>query len=186
MASENQGASVVLAAMADGIGDLTFASAEWVEAAREVLTETVAHNQAGLADIGEFTLCEVAHNPPAYLHAGNKLAWHARFSEAAVDVNTGELDGSECDFKVQGDHSVLSNLARIQYHGKDPGLVAAAQARLGKLTRWQIDGALPQHAALGSVLKTLHDHMAVRTCLLYTSDAADEGLGVDVGGRRII
>ena len=23
-------------------------------------------------------------------------------------------------------------------------------------------------------------------CLLYTSDAADEGLGVDLGGRRII
>ena len=26
----------------------------------------------------------------------------------------------------------------------------------------------------------------VKTCLLYTSDAADEGLGVDLGGRRII
>ena len=25
-----------------------------------------------------------------------------------------------------------------------------------------------------------------RHCLLYTSDAADEGLGVDLGGRRII
>ena len=25
-----------------------------------------------------------------------------------------------------------------------------------------------------------------RDCLLYTSDAADEGLGVDLGGRRII
>ncbi|GAB5857822.1 hypothetical protein JMUB7542_27810 [Staphylococcus aureus] len=25
-----------------------------------------------------------------------------------------------------------------------------------------------------------------KTCLLYTSDAADEGLGVDLGGRRII
>ena len=25
-----------------------------------------------------------------------------------------------------------------------------------------------------------------RVCLLYTSDAADEGLGVDLGGRRII
>ena len=25
-----------------------------------------------------------------------------------------------------------------------------------------------------------------RACLLYTSDAADEGLGVDLGGRRII
>ena len=26
----------------------------------------------------------------------------------------------------------------------------------------------------------------IDTCLLYTSDAADEGLGVDLGGRRII
>ena len=25
-----------------------------------------------------------------------------------------------------------------------------------------------------------------KSCLLYTSDAADEGLGVDLGGRRII
>ena len=25
-----------------------------------------------------------------------------------------------------------------------------------------------------------------KVCLLYTSDAADEGLGVDLGGRRII
>ena len=26
----------------------------------------------------------------------------------------------------------------------------------------------------------------IACCLLYTSDAADEGLGVDLGGRRII
>ena len=29
-------------------------------------------------------------------------------------------------------------------------------------------------------------HVEAHTCLLYTSDAADEGLGVDLGGRRII
>ena len=28
--------------------------------------------------------------------------------------------------------------------------------------------------------------MHASDCLLYTSDAADEGLGVDLGGRRII
>ncbi|VTU63310.1 hypothetical protein AMBR_BLFENHAL_02896 [Lacticaseibacillus rhamnosus] len=28
----------------------------------------------------------------------------------------------------------------------------------------------------------MYDH----NCLLYTSDAADEGLGVDLGGRRFI
>ncbi|SVB13918.1 uncharacterized protein METZ01_LOCUS166772, partial [marine metagenome] len=61
MADQPPKVSAVLAAMADGIGDLTFASAEWVEAASAVLTETVASNEAGLADVGEFTLCEVAH-----------------------------------------------------------------------------------------------------------------------------
>ena len=30
------------------------------------------------------------------------------------------------------------------------------------------------------------ENMVFRGCLLYTSDAADEGLGVDLGGRRII
>ena len=36
-------------------------------------------------------------------------------------------------------------------------------------------------------LRIPNRHRAVlRACLLYTSDAADEGLGVDLGGRRII
>ncbi|GAB5864801.1 hypothetical protein JMUB7542_28130 [Staphylococcus aureus] len=30
------------------------------------------------------------------------------------------------------------------------------------------------------------NHQLNQFCLLYTSDAADEGLGVDLGGRRII
>ena len=29
-------------------------------------------------------------------------------------------------------------------------------------------------------------HPVSKACLLYTSDAADEGLGVDLGGRRIV
>ncbi|GAB5769151.1 hypothetical protein JMUB7517_27380 [Staphylococcus aureus] len=32
----------------------------------------------------------------------------------------------------------------------------------------------------------LADNHHLQVCLLYTSDAADEGLGVDLGGRRII
>ncbi|GAB5859501.1 hypothetical protein JMUB7542_27990 [Staphylococcus aureus] len=40
-----------------------------------------------------------------------------------------------------------------------------------------------------NVTKRYGKHVAVDNisfCLLYTSDAADEGLGVDLGGRRII
>ena len=33
---------------------------------------------------------------------------------------------------------------------------------------------------------TLDIFKSFHLCLLYTSDAADEGLGVDLGGRRII
>ena len=44
---------------------------------------------------------------------------------------------------------------------------------------------------INSEAKKLNDNKfvidsALWSCLLYTSDAADEGLGVDLGGRRII
>ena len=37
----------------------------------------------------------------------------------------------------------------------------------------------------GDILPAL-EAGTIDACLLYTSDAADEGLGVDLGGRRII
>ena len=155
--------SVVVAAMADGIGDLSFACDEWVAQAAAALAAAVARHAAGLQDAPAFTLCEVAHNPPTHLHVGAKLAWHARFEGATVRVSSGELDAEECDLKVEGDHSIMSNLARLQYRGRNPVVVAAAQARLMKLSRWQIHGAIPQHTVLGAVLRSLHDAMAART-----------------------
>ena len=155
--------SEVLGAMADGIGDLPFASEEWVAVAAETLTEAVAKHADGLRDLGEFTLCEVGHNAPAYLHVGAKLAWHARFDGASVAVAAGELADAECDLKIEGDHAVMSNLGRLQYHARNPTVIAAAQARLTQLSRWQVHGTVPQHAALGVVLRTLHDAMAART-----------------------
>jgi len=161
--SEQTGASVVLAAMADGIGDITFASSEWVEAARQSLAASVETYAEGLADLGKFTLCEVGHNAPVYMHCGPTLAWHAKFDGASVEVGEGELDGSECDFKMQGDHSIISNMARLQHTGRDPKVVAAAQARLGALSRWKIEGELPAHPVLSVVLRKLHDDLAGRT-----------------------
>ena len=35
-------------------------------------------------------------------------------------------------------------------------------------------------------MNTLHLYKLLYTCLLYTSDAADERSSVDLGGRRII
>lgn len=155
--------SVVLAAMADGIGDLTFASREWVAVAGEALAAAVAKHADGLADLGRFSLCEVAHNAPAYLHAGASLAWHAHFDGAKVSAHVGELSPEACDLKIEGDHSVMSNLGRISFHGKDPEVVAAAQARLRKLSRWEVQGNFPEHPVLVAVLRSLHDAMAPRT-----------------------
>ena len=155
--------SAVLAAMADGIGDLTFASREWVAVAGEALAAAAAKHAEGLADLGRFALCEVAHNAPAYLHAGASLAWHAHFDGAKVSAHVGELSEEACDFKIEGDHSIMSNLGRISIRGKDPQVVAAAQARLQKLSRWEVHGNLPQHPVLGAVLRSLHDAMAPRT-----------------------
>lgn len=155
--------SALLAVMADGAGDLSFATPEWVDAAQEALTAAAARHTDGLKDLGEFTLCEVAHNPPAYLHAGAKLAWNVKFDGAKVVASVGELPASECDLKIEGDHSIMSNLGRIQYHGNDPTLIAKAQARLHKVSRWEVSGSLPDHPALRAVLRSVHDTMAVRT-----------------------
>jgi len=134
MSDDGTHASALLAAMPEGIGDLMYASPEWVEAASDVLAAVVAKYADGLKDLEKFTLCVVAHNPPAYLHCGASLAWHAAFDGSTVKMKTTELPANDCDFKVQGDHSILSNLARIQHYGRDPKLVAAARERLAKLS----------------------------------------------------
>ncbi len=121
--------SVVLAAMAEGIGDLTYASPEWVDVAKESMSAAATKYADGLKDLGQFTLCEVGHNAPAYLHAGSTLAWHVKFDGSSAEVHTGELPAEECGLKIQADHSILSNLARIQYHGNAPDDVAAARPR---------------------------------------------------------
>ena len=155
--------SVVLSAMADGIGSLTFATEEWVAAAAERLGALVDQHAPGLADLGAFTLCEVAHNAPAHVHAGASLAWHMRLDGATTTVAAGELPADECDLKIEGDHSIMSNVGRIRLQGRDPAVVVAAQRRLAKLSRWKMQGAFPRHQTLGVVLRALHDEMAPLT-----------------------
>lgn len=155
--------SDVLAAMPDGVGDLTFMSEDWIDAARDVLMAQVAKHAEALVGSGTFTLCEVAHNPPAYLHLGPKLSWYAKFKDGDVEVGAGELPEDACDFRVEGDHSILSNLARLQYPGRDPAVVARAQARLTKLSKWKMHGAPSSHKALASVLASMHGEFAART-----------------------
>ena len=59
MTSGYQGPSAVLAAMAEGIGDSTFASLDWVETAGEVLREAVKDHAEALADLADGRLIRV-------------------------------------------------------------------------------------------------------------------------------
>lgn len=149
----------LLAAAAEGVGELDFASTEWIDEARTVLEDLVKTHAAGLEGVS-FSICEVAHNAPYYLHAGSQLAWHAKFDGASVEVGAGEL--GSCDLKIQGDHGVISNGARIQYAGRDPAVVAAAQAIIQRVGRFDFAGAMPTNPTLGLVLRELHDAMAPR------------------------
>ena len=163
MASSDGNHHAVLAAMANGIGSLSFASEAWVDAAAERLGAIAARHRAALADLGAFTLCEVAHNAPAYLHAGASLAWHLRFDGARAEVYAGALPADACDLKIEGDHSIMSNLGRLRLQGGDPAALAVARARLLKLSRWKMHGAFPKHEALGVALRALHDAMSTLT-----------------------
>ena len=158
-----ENSSTLLAAMADGIGDTVFLSKDWVELATAVLESEVNRRKAQLLDLGTFTFCEVAVNTPAYLRCGGKLAWHAKFEGSTVSVATGELPAEQCDLKITGDHSLMSNMARIQYQNRDPSVVAAAQSRLLRVGRWQLEGSMPEHSSLLQVLRHLHDSLAPRT-----------------------
>src|SRR5450756_2399902 len=79
-------------------------------------------------------------------------------------------------------------------------LATLAATSLAAEPRWQWQNPLPQGNSLGAV-DVVDSLRAVavgdagtilltvdggRTCLLYTSDAADDLLCVDLGGRRII
>lgn len=160
--------TALLAVSAPGIGDLTFAADEWIAYAKEVLTAQFEQFAGQLTDLTPFTLCEVGMNPPAYLKKGDRLAWWTRISASGIEVGNRELPESECDYKIVADHSVLSNITRILYQGTDPTLVAEAQSRLQKLSRWQMHGEASDHPVLKVMLANLHDALAHRTLPRYT------------------
>ena len=153
--------SIYSGVMAEGIGEVIFASSEWVAIAAEELKKLLAASELTSTC---FTLCEVGHNAPVFMNSGDKLAWFAKIDGGKVEVGAGELTEKECDYKVECDHAVISNIARIVYDGNDPGKVAAAMAALNRQTRWRIHGQAPESRdPLSAVLSQFHDVMAPYT-----------------------
>ena len=163
MTIANGSVSVLSAAMPESIGDLTFATKEWVDAARDILNEEVERYRDQIKDAKRHSFCQVAHNAPAYLHVGNTLAYSVIFENGGAEILAEELPDDQCDMKMSGDHSLMSNMARLVFQGKDPKVLDVARNRLFSLGRWQMYGNQPPERALHSVWQAVNDAMAERT-----------------------
>src|SRR5665648_1294846 len=63
-------------------------------------------------------------------------------------------------------------------HSKNKGFITVAEKELEEFKQWHY-----KYSSLPSLVGKTDRYMS---CLLYTSDAADEEDSVDLGGRRII
>eukprot|EP00747_Dinoflagellata_sp_TGD_P073477 gnl/TRDRNA2_/TRDRNA2_157914_c0_seq3.p1 gnl/TRDRNA2_/TRDRNA2_157914_c0~~gnl/TRDRNA2_/TRDRNA2_157914_c0_seq3.p1 ORF type:complete len:349 (-),score=71.26 gnl/TRDRNA2_/TRDRNA2_157914_c0_seq3:87-1133(-) len=109
----------------------------------------------------------------SHLRMGNKLAWCVRFSNASVECQPSELPASDCNYKVEGDHAIMSRLARVVNKGVDPDVVAAAKAMLVPQSKWVVDGKMAEHRVIAAIVEEVKDAMAVRTiprCVWMTPD----------------
>ena len=149
--------------MPESIGDLVFASVEWVDAAREILNAEVERYGEALKTTSRHSFCQVAHNAPQYLHVGNTLAYSVIFENGKAEILAEEIDDKICDLKMIGDHSLMSNMARLPFQGRDPKVLDGARNRLFSLGRWQMYGTPPNEPILQSIWQGVNDAMAERT-----------------------
>eukprot|EP00658_Telonema_sp_P-2_P014211 TRINITY_DN15397_c0_g1_i2.p1 TRINITY_DN15397_c0_g1~~TRINITY_DN15397_c0_g1_i2.p1 ORF type:complete len:150 (-),score=44.62 TRINITY_DN15397_c0_g1_i2:24-473(-) len=105
---------------------------------------------------------------------GMQDAWLDKHTDLAHRIDELQVDAQE--------------VARLSRAGKDTTRIQSQLSRdSAKLTTWleSLRRTLP-NLPLSDQEAGRRSGMLIRTCLLYTSDAADEEDSVDLGGRRII
>lgn len=80
--------SDLVTAMADGIGEFSYLSEEWIGAAQKQLIRLSELQSDSLAG-KQFVYCEVAYNAPAFLHVGPTLAMNMTIDNGSVSVAAG-------------------------------------------------------------------------------------------------
>ena len=101
---------------------LSFASSEWVVAARAVLEELVEkHGEDGTT----FSVCEIFTNAPAEIADGQgRVVWHFVIDGTKVTVGEGKIKGA--DHHVKADYQQALPIARLVYTDE---MIAKARKR---------------------------------------------------------
>jgi hypothetical protein len=138
--------------MSDGQGKLAFASAPWIDAAREILEDLVAtHGEPGRA----FSCCECFSDAPADVAPAGIAAWHFRIDGRSVEVGAGEI--ADADMNVRAGYAATLPVARLVY---TPEFLAqrAADRAAGKAPP-----ANPAMSRAPRYLVELHNRLAALT-----------------------
>ena len=139
-----------------------FLSPDWIAAA-EAFLRSALDTRPELRGCS-FSLCEAFDAAPPALRAPNdRVAWHLRLVNGALDVGTGEIANADLD--VRGDYQSVLALAQSVF-AAGPEAIARAQRELthraGK-DAVRITGTVPKDPSLQRLLNDLHDHMAAHT-----------------------
>ena len=103
--------------------------------------------------------------------------------DVGVD-NEGEGGLQSAHGLAEGDSS--GGVGGSRFKGVSSADLAEAMRAVGSKVQRQADGGYLLEEERKFLDDGVEDGEPFLDCLLYTSDAADEGLGVDLGGRRII
>lgn len=130
-----------------------FASPQWLDIAREYLTEQVAHRATSLDGV-RFAICESVTDAPSHLTGATTITWHMVFDGPTFRVGFGAI--ADADIESQSRYEEVLSAARTVY-AEHPELLEASRAQRRDD---DVPGLPPP---LGEMLLGLHDHLARHT-----------------------
>src|SRR5665811_2496645 len=131
----------------------------------------------------------------AFLLLAGFSAFVVSCADSKDDSSPGTTTGTDFGNRIPKDYFVTSGKGQTDIGpGDDPWEtgsydLALMDARIENINVTQYSSVLPPESneiPIDDAVGTFHHGAVIETCLLYTSDAADDLTRVDLGGRRII
>ena len=139
-----------------------FLSTGWIDAARAFLTTYLDEHADARGT--SFALCEAFDDaPPGFGAPSNRVAWHLRLRDGALEVGAGEI--ADAELVVRGDYQQVLSMAQTVYAAGEDATRRANREFAHRAGRDAVrfTGAMPKNPALLAMLNALHDHLASLT-----------------------